>query len=108
MTKYISQTGWEKALLPQTSVIEDAIKVLNDCGLRIALVIDANFHYVGTISDGDIRRGLLKGLTLSSPIEQIVNRESITVLPGMGRELVLEAMKANKIQQIPIIDVNQK
>lgn len=108
MTKYISHTDWEKALLLQTSIIEDAIRVLNDCGLRIVLVIDVNFHYVGTISDGDIRRGLLKGLTLSSPIEQIVNRESITVLPGVGRDLVLEAMRANKIQQIPVIDIDQK
>lgn len=108
MTKSDLQIGWEKALLPHSSIIEDAIKVLNDCGLRIVLVIDSNFQFVGTISDGDIRRGLLKGLTLSSPIEQIINRESITVSPGIGRELVLEAMKANRIQQIPIIDSSQK
>jgi dTDP-glucose pyrophosphorylase len=108
VSKYVSQEGWEKALLPQSSIIEDAIKVLNDSGLRIVMVIDDYFQLVGTISDGDIRRGLLKGLTLSSPIEQVVNKESITVSPGMGRELVLELMKANKVQQIPIIDSSQK
>jgi len=108
VSKYISQEGWEKALLPQSSIIEDAIKVLNDSGLRIVIVIDDYSQLVGTISDGDIRRGLLKGLTLSSSIEQVVNKESITVSPGMERELVLELMKANKIQQIPIIDNSQK
>jgi len=108
VTKYSSQTGWEKALLPHSSNIEDAIKVLNDCGLRIILVIDANFHHVGTISDGDIRRGLLKGLTLSSSIEQIVNKKSITVSPGLERESVIDLMRVNRIQQIPIIDTNEK
>ncbi len=108
MTIHIPPKGWEKALLPQSSIIEDAIKVLNDCGLRIVLVIDDFFHLVGTISDGDIRRGLLRGLTLSSSIEQIVNERSITVLPGLERESVKELMKTNRIQQIPIVDSNQK
>ncbi len=108
MSQYTSQEGWRKALLPQSSIIEDAIKVLNDCGLRIVMVVDDYFQLVGTISDGDIRRGLLRGLTLNSPTEQVVNKESITVSPGMERELVVDLMKVNKIQQIPIIDNSKK
>ena len=108
MSKNIPQESWRKALLPQSSIIEDAIKVLNDCGLRLVMVIDDYFQLVGTISDGDIRRGLLKGLTLSSSIDQVLNKESITASLGMERELVLELMKANKIQQIPIIDHSKK
>jgi dTDP-glucose pyrophosphorylase len=108
VSQYTSQEGWRKALLPQSSIIEDAIKVLNDCGLRIVMVVDDYFQLVGTISDGDIRRGLLRGLTLNSPTEQVVNKESITVSPGMERELVVDLMKVNKIQQIPIIDNSKK
>jgi len=58
---------------------------------------------LGTISDGDIRRGLLKGLTLSSPITEIIHRNPLVVPPEMDRELVKQLMIANKIQQIPVV-----
>ena len=58
----------------------------------------------GTISDGDIRRGLLKGLDLSSPIASVIHRNALVVTPEMGREVVLQLMGANKIQQIPIVN----
>jgi dTDP-glucose pyrophosphorylase len=98
---------WSQALLPEDSKIRDAIQVLNDASLRIVLVVDANEVLVGTISDGDIRRGLLKGLDLSSPIELIVHRDALVVTPEMSREAVLQLMTENKIQQIPIVD-NEK
>ena len=58
----------------------------------------------GSISDGDIRRGLLKGLDLNSPITSIINRNTLVVAPDMSRELVMQLMVANKIQQIPVVD----
>jgi NDP-sugar pyrophosphorylase family protein len=68
------------------------------------LVVDANEVLVGTISDGDIRRGLLKGLELTSTIDSIVHGDALVVPPELNREVVLQLMTANKIQQIPIID----
>ena len=58
----------------------------------------------GTISDGDIRRGLLRGLILNSPIESIVYRNPIVVSPDIGRETVRQLMAINKIQQVPVVD----
>ena len=62
----------------------------------------------GTISDGDIRRGLLKGLDLNSPITSVIHRNALVVTPEMGREVVLQLMGANKIQQIPIINESRQ
>ena len=58
----------------------------------------------GTISDGDIRRGLLRGLDLNSPIESIVYRNPMVVSPDQGRETVRQLMALNKIQQVPVVD----
>ena len=58
----------------------------------------------GTISDGDIRRALLKGLGLSSPIIDVIHRNSLVVPPELDRELVKQLMVANKIQQIPVVN----
>ena len=61
----------------------------------------------GTLSDGDIRRGLLKGLDLNSPIASIIRHNPLVVPSELGRELVMQLMVANKIQQIPVVDEQQ-
>lgn len=97
---------WRRAILPVESNIEQATRVLNEAALKIVLVTDANGVLVGTISDGDIRRGLLKGLNLTSPIKNIIHHNAIVVFPDLSRELVLQKMVSNKIQQIPIVNEN--
>jgi NDP-sugar pyrophosphorylase family protein len=67
-------------------------------------VVNESGEIEGTISDGDIRRGLLKGLDLNSPITNVIHRNALVVPPEMGREMVMQLMVANKIQQIPIVN----
>lgn len=61
----------------------------------------------GTISDGDIRRGLLRGLDLNSPIASVIHRNALVVPPEMGRDMIMQLMAANKIQQIPVVNENR-
>ena len=95
---------WSQAVLPINSNIKEAVQVLNEVSLRIVLVTDATGALIGTISDGDIRRGLLKGLDLASPIASIVHHDALVVPPNLNRDVVVQLMTANKIQQIPIVD----
>ena len=97
---------WARAILQVNSSIEQAVHVLNETALKIVLITDTTNCLVGTISDGDIRRGILKGLNLASPIESIIHHDPLVVPPELSREFVLQLMAANKIQQIPIIDEN--
>lgn len=98
--------NWSRTMLQIDSRIQEAALILNETSLKIVLVTDGSGTLIGTISDGDIRRGLLKGLELSSPIKSIVNREALAVPPDLSREVVIQLMKANRIQQIPIVDDN--
>jgi dTDP-glucose pyrophosphorylase len=100
--------AWEKAILKSGNSIEDAIRNLNDTALKIVMVADDHKYFLGTISDGDIRRGLLRGLTLSSPIQSIVHQNALVVPAGMTRDTVLSMMTANKVQQIPVVDDDGK
>lgn len=95
---------WRRALLPIGASIQDAISNLDQVAIKIVLVLDALGKLEGTISDGDIRRGLLKGLVMSSPIDKVINRKPLVVPPGMTRGSIVQLMRANKIQQIPIVD----
>ena len=95
---------WRKTLLPLKVTIKDVVNLLDEVALRIALITDESNLLIGTVSDGDIRRGLLKGLSLDSPIESIVKRNPIVVSPELNREKVLQIMTSNKIQQVPVVN----
>ena len=104
----IPESQWKRALLSSAGSIEDAIKVLSDASLKIVLVTDSTLRLMGTITDGDIRRGLLRGLTLSSPISEVINLKPIVVPKNFTREVVKKMMSANRIFQIPIVDEDLK
>jgi dTDP-glucose pyrophosphorylase len=100
----ISDERWRKALLSFDASIQQAIRCLDESALQIILAISSDRILVGTVTDGDIRRGLLRGLNLSSSIDSIVNREPLVVPPQLSRDTVLQIMQANKIHQIPVVD----
>ncbi len=95
---------WRKAILPVNATIQQAISNLDQVAIKVALVVNEAGELEGTISDGDIRRGLLKGLDLNSPITNVIHRNALVVPPEVGRDMVKQLMMANKIQQIPAVD----
>lgn len=103
-----SENIWRQVILPIDSTIQQAIRNLNESSMKIVVVVNARGELEGTISDGDIRRGLLKGLDFNSPIESIIHRNALVVPPALGRETVMQLMRVNKIQQIPVVDEHQQ
>lgn len=99
-----SGNRWRKALLPAAANLQQAIRSLNESALQIALVVGPDLSLLGTITDGDIRRGLLRGLDLGSTVDSIMQRNPLVVPPQLGRDMVLQLMKANKVHQLPIVD----
>ncbi len=100
--------NWREALLPERACIKDAIRCLNEAALQIAIVISEAGEFVGTLTDGDIRRGLLRGLHVDSLIESIVFKASLVVPPEMRNDTVAQLMRANRIHQIPVVDEHRK
>lgn len=99
---------WRQAILPTNASIREAINNLNMVAVKIALVANSEGILEGTISDGDVRRGLLKGLDLNSPIESLIHRNALVVPPDLDRGMVRQLMVTNKVQQIPVVDANQR
>lgn len=91
------------SVVPATSIL-DALKVIDSGTLQIALVVDAERRLVGTLTDGDVRRGLLRGITLDQPVHRVMNGHPITLEKGHGREAALELMRQRAIHQIPVVD----
>jgi dTDP-glucose pyrophosphorylase/predicted transcriptional regulator len=97
---------WRDSIVKINTPIKIAIERLNKVGIKIALVLDENFRLLGTISDGDFRRGMLSGLTLEDTVEKIMNKNPRTVNQGTSRLEILKLMNDTKILQIPIVDRN--
>ncbi len=104
----ITEEIWLQATLPEISTIGRAIRNLDQVGIKIVLVVDKANKLIGTISDGDIRRGLLKGLDLNDPIASIIHHNALVVPPEMAHDMVMQLMETNKIQQIPVVDGQQQ
>lgn len=98
----------QKALLPHDATLHDAIRNLNESSLQIALATAADGTFLGTVTDGDIRRGLLRGLDLKSSIDSIIHRNAMVAPPEMSVESMLKLMQANQISALPVVNENRQ
>lgn len=108
MTLPADDETWRKALLRADATVQDAIRNLNESAVKIALLISSGDVLFGTVTDGDIRRGLLRGLTLESPVASIAKCDPVVVPADVGREMVLRLMQMNQLDAIPAIDSDRR
>ncbi|MDX9902140.1 MAG: nucleotidyltransferase family protein [Aliarcobacter sp.] len=90
------------------ATIKQALEIIDKAAMQIALIVDEDDNLLGTLTDGDIRRGLLKGLDLNSSIESIVFKTPTVAKISDTKEDILKIALAKKLHQIPIIDENGK
>ena len=84
--------------------IKEAIEVINITSLQIALVIDENNKLLGTVTDGDVRRGIIKEISLEDAVEGIMNTNPITITGKKNKKTILSVMEKNKLRHLPVVD----
>jgi dTDP-glucose pyrophosphorylase/CBS domain-containing protein len=93
-----------RLLLLPSNTMTDAIKAIDLGHMQIALVLDEQGKLIGTITDGDIRRAMLRGETLDTPVERIMFRQFRALPIGATEEDALALMRRESLHQIPAID----
>jgi len=88
------------------ATIRDAMAAVELGAAAIAVVTDESGKLLGVLTDGDLRRALLKGAALDSPVEAFMTRKCRVVDASVERADVLDIMRAQGIQQIPIVDAD--
>ena len=81
------------------------MQIINNGASQIALVVDKDQYLLGTLTDGDIRRGLLCGANLKSPVDQLMNRHFSSIRETDSKEVALEMMRREGLRQVPVLDV---
>jgi dTDP-glucose pyrophosphorylase len=94
--------------ISMSSTINDALRVIDIGRMQIALIVDEKDILLGTLTDGDIRRALLNGLDLNSPIENIIFKKPTVAQEKDSKEKILNLALSKNLRQIPIVDNNNK
>lgn len=97
-------TNWETLLIRPETTMDAAIAILDQGGQRIVLVVDADLHLLGTVTDGDIRSALIKRMPMELPVDQIMCKKPKTAHVDWSRELILSTMEKYQLLQIPVVD----
>ena len=96
--------NFKKTFLSANESLHAALEIIDGGAIKMALIIDDNGKLLGTLTDGDIRRALLKGCGLEESIERYFHRNPITCSERDSRDRLLQLSLDNKIYHIPMID----
>ncbi len=96
--------AWTNILISPIKSIYDALQIIDNGSLRIALVVDQYSNLLGVVTDGDIRRGLLNGFGLDAQIQNVMSVNPRTAQVGITRKALLKIMEDEELLAIPILD----
>ena len=94
--------------LQPTSTIKQTLKIISEGAMKIAIIIDDEDKVIGTITDGDIRYGLLRGYTLEDNIENLYSKTPTLANVNDTKESIIQKAISEKLYQIPIVDNSGK
>jgi dTDP-glucose pyrophosphorylase/predicted transcriptional regulator len=94
----------QRVLVPPTANMRDVIAAIDKAELQVALVVDSDRRLLGTITDGDVRRAILRGATLDVVASTTMNPMPIVAGPTWSETAIEALMKRTGIRRIPVVD----
>jgi len=97
----------QNTITPSSTLI-DAVRTIESSAKRLAVVIDQESRVIGTLTDGDIRRSVLDGDDLNTPVTKAMNKQPVVSRAGVSDSLLQKILIKNKIRSIPIVDEDNR
>jgi dTDP-glucose pyrophosphorylase len=94
---------WQSVLTSPDTSLRDAIAVLDRGSRQIAIIVDSQGRIAGTLTDGDVRRALLKQLPLETPVSEVMARKPRTAPADSTKERILHLMERHNLSQVPLV-----
>jgi dTDP-glucose pyrophosphorylase len=82
----------------------EALQRIERGAMQIVLVVDENERLVGSVTDGDVRRGILRGVRLDAPVSEVMHAKPLAADVGTTQEAAIALMRDRVIHQLPIVD----
>jgi dTDP-glucose pyrophosphorylase/mRNA-degrading endonuclease RelE of RelBE toxin-antitoxin system len=96
-------------LIASGSKIKEALLLLNELGQdAILFVVNNNDELVGALTDGDVRRGLLKDLTIENLVDEIIQKNPKYITKGENDLDKIIAYREGNFRIVPVLDENHR
>ena len=95
-------------IMPPSTLLKDALISLNNSGSQIILVVSEDGGLRGTLTDGDVRRALIKNFDLNTQISRIMNSTPLTVSNEVTKGPAQAILRQKKIKHLPILNDNRQ
>lgn len=82
----------------------EALTIIDQREEKVAVVVHDDGRLVGLVTDGDVRRFLLKGGALDAPVGRVMNDTPTVALASWDQDSVLLTMRARSLRQVPVVD----
>jgi len=102
------QSNWREALVRPDAAIHDVLKVLDETGIRLVVVVDESDRLLGVVSDGDIRRALLRGMDFGEKVTQVMNPNPHVARIGERRDVLRSLMERFSLIHIPLVNEDNR
>lgn len=96
-------TKWKDVLVTQDVTILEAMRIIDDTTMQFVAVVAEDMKLLGTVTDGDIRRAILKGLSLEHRISDVMNESPTYAHAGESIVHYKKLMQIHKLKQLPIL-----
>ena len=96
--------SWERTLVEPDTTLRVAMMAIDRASSQMALVVDEKRRLLGTLSDGDARRALLKGLSLDDRVSAAMHRNPTVASAGDTPQAMLATMRRRGLHQLPVVD----
>ncbi len=108
MRNFLKERGINKILLKKSNSIFDAVKCLNNSNFQVCLIVDNNKKLLGTITDGDIRRSIIKKINFQDKVTKIMNKKPIFIGENFDVISAKKIMRKKSILQLPVLNKKKK
>lgn len=98
----------DQLVILSSSTIRTAMELININAAQICFIVDSEKKLMGALSDGDIRRALLSGASLDSPVTQYMNKTPRYVKLNLDQAEIIQKMKQWEVKQLPVVDDNNR
>lgn len=97
-------TDWQRLVVAPEATLRDAMSTIDATGVQLALVVSNDARLLGVLTDGDIRRAILRGSELSTPCREVMNPNPVTAPASTAPSELLAIMRTRVLHQIPLVD----
>lgn len=96
----------EKFCVTSDQTLAQVASVMEQGGKQIALVVDQEYKLQGVLTDGDLRRAIIAGVSMETPAHRVMQASFISGTPYMGMKRIFSIMQKKSVRHVPIIDRN--